>query len=531
MRRLRQILLNLTANAVKFTNYGHVVINVDLPAETVGPDVLLRFEVIDTGIGIPETDQNRVFDRFVQSSGTAKHSIGGAGLGLAIAKNLTDLLKGRMGVQSEVGKGSVFWVEVAFARQTASKTHDILKRAQVFLVSENLKSANGLRHRFLECGIDLSILTNWQTDLQTLVDLHEPAIIIVDSRAQGPDIAVIAETLHIQKPNHSMALIQIVSSRERPLPNPNIVATLQPPFESDEIINAIRIADLSSFGGSTAIAGVDSQSDEDSQSENLRILIAEDNPINRKITARILQHGGHEALAVSSGDEALALLRETDFDVMIVDINMPGISGIDVVKLHRMAEGSSAHLPIIVVSADATPETSRACEAAGADAFLTKPVEARRLLDTIQGTYVRFEDKQASVTQISAHPKFHGDVVPAIDWKALSSLRDLVADDSFLLETLSEYLTDSQSLITEIADAVAELDPQAFRDGIHALRGTSGNVGAQSLRHACEEITGITRNDLKQSGQEYIRRLERELIRYKTELSHSENLTELSKAL
>jgi two-component system, sensor histidine kinase RpfC len=183
------------------------------------------------------------------------------------------------------------------------------------------------------------------------------------------------------------------------------------------------------------------------------------------------------------------------------------------------------------LSADATPEMRTACEEAGGDAYLTKPVEARRLLDVVESVVAKadLEDDRAAqsaetstVTQISAHPKYRADGVPAMDWSVIDKLREFCSDDEFIAETLDEYLIDTKSLIEEIEAAVDDLDAGRFRDKVHALRGTSGNVGAQGLRRISEEFRGVTQVDLQQNGREFVGRLTFEFARVRSEISQNQ---------
>jgi two-component system, sensor histidine kinase RpfC len=210
---------------------------------------------------------------------------------------------------------------------------------------------------------------------------------------------------------------------------------------------------------------------------------------------------------------------------------MPKISGLELTKLCRVAQLGERTLPIIALSADATTEMRTAFEEAGGDAYLTKPIEARRLLDVVEAVAAKAElehdranqaAEASTVTQISAHPRYRADGVPAMDWAVIDKLREFCADDEFIAETLDEYLIDTKGLIEEIEAAVDELDAGKFRDKVHALRGTSGNVGAQGLRRVSEEFRGVTQIDLQQHGREFVGRLTFEFARVRSEISQNQ---------
>jgi two-component system sensor histidine kinase RpfC len=194
-----------------------------------------------------------------------------------------------------------------------------------------------------------------------------------------------------------------------------------------------------------------------------------------------------------------------------------------------MAELGNHRMPIIALSADATAETRRACEEAGVDTYLTKPVEARRLLDCVDAlatdrnapppepSATTSEDE--TVTQISVHPRYRPESFAALDWSMIRRLGNFTSDEGFILEILQDFTADAESLLKEINAAVAARDPIAFRDKIHALRGTSGNVGAEAIRRLCQEMTGIGTNDLRDNGDDYIARLDHEFARFRKEFA------------
>jgi len=362
---------------------------------------------------------------------------------------------------------------------------------------------------------------------QALGETHNQ-VILIDEQDNEQDAIEIADSLRSCDSLASFAFIKLDRSGQGFAPNPGFVTTLPVPIETQPFINAIHA------GQAFSVDHARSQSDESAigarsgRRTGLRVLVAEDNPVNQKVTRRILEHGGHLPSMVVSGDEALDILETADFDLFIVDVNMPGTSGLDVIKICRMAELGEHRMPIIALSADATAETRRACEEAGVDAYLTKPVEARRLLDSVDALTA---DQKASpepiattgqdetVTQISVHPRYKSESFAALDWSIIRRLRNFSSDEGFVLEILQDFTADAEALLKDIDAAIAARDPVAFRDKIHALRGTSGNVGAEAIRRLCQELTGITADDLQNNGGEYISRLDREFARFGKEFA------------
>lgn len=305
--------------------------------------------------------------------------------------------------------------------------------------------------------------------------------------------------------------------------------TFMPPLTPAAMEKALYAARLLSSVGDPDPADAEA-TDVLRNDATLQVLVAEDNPVNQKVTRRILEHANHTVHIVTSGDDALDALERADFDVFIVDINMPGLSGLQVVKLYRMAHLDGRRLPIVALTADATPETRKMAEEAGIDLFLTKPVEAKRLLDAVarvaeapaaQNVPAADHHPSPQVTQISSHPRFRSEAYPAINWSVIDQLSRFADGDDFVRETLEEYIANGQSLLVRIKAAAAETDARAFRDGVHALRGTSGNVGAEALTRLCQDMHGMTRDRLCAHGDEYVCQLQRELARFEREFART----------
>jgi two-component system sensor histidine kinase RpfC len=281
----------------------------------------------------------------------------------------------------------------------------------------------------------------------------------------------------------------------------------------------------------------------------LRILVAEDNPVNRKVTARLLERAGFQATLVESGEDALDALAETEFDAVLLDINMPGISGLDVVKLYRMGALDQPRIPILALSADATVETKEAALAAGIDVYLTKPVEPSRLIAAIEASIAGRSDRRPTLPELTppeltppeltppapalppAPPGPGGEAAPAgegaadadepevLNPRALAALNAFSGPgEDFALAILRDFVDNSESLLQQIREAVPAADAMAFRAAVHALRGTAGNVGADAMRRYCQELQGMSQERLRVHGRKYVDGLERELDRLREEV-------------
>jgi len=527
---LQQILTNLIGNAIKFTEHGHVLLRVG-PA---GPDAIdavrLRFEVIDSGIGIAAEQIDVIFDSFTQADEGANRRNEGVGLGLAISKHLTELLGGRIGVQTAPGKGSTFWVEVPFARQAATVSVETAPDLAVLVVSRDTALVDSIRHGLAAAHMDvIGVSSPFEAQNAAAGAMRGTSspIVLIDARDAGWRAAEVARSLETFRPSCTFAFVQI----KNPLLGPSVdgvfLCSLDVPFDAQALANAIHLA-----GAFIAARAGTEVADRDldfthSASRPLSILVAEDNQVNRMVTEKILARAGHRPTLVVDGDEALDALDDGTFDLAIVDVNMPGTSGIDVVKIYRLTHMGEAHMPIIGLSADATIETRRACEEAGMDRYLTKPVAAKKLLAEIEAAVAAHGRpisetgtapapmSTAAVTDIFTHPRFKGEAAPAIDRVVVDDLESLGPGGEFLPSLVREFLADAERLATAMRVAVARADARAFRENSHALRSSSANVGAKMIHQYCQQLSGITPDELRRSGSAHVARIDDEIERYR----------------
>ena len=538
-RRLRQVLINLVGNALKFTDQGHVLVSVSTAPSPAAGVAMVRFEVADTGIGIDQAEQERIFDRFTQADEGINRRYGGSGLGLTITKSLVELLNGSISIVSAPGCGSTFAVELPLrvingpaAEQVVSLPHAVVIR------SVNAAVRDSLGRMAAELGVRVTAALDDGVAAEAVVLLDSPAA--DDSQEQAGSFCPIGQT----------PTVRIVGEEIGNAPPIGYCATLYLPCDRQAMATVLHFAAALAPGDGAAEAAAAGEIAVEGAAFGppLTVLVAEDNPVNQKVTRRILEYAGHAVTVVDDGEAALDALQEQTFDLVIVDLNMPKINGLEVIKLHRMATLGERRAPVIVLSADAMPDTARACTEAGADAYLTKPVEPRRLLDAITrlsaGTprqpyageavgreAVAANDVDASdrnrVMPISAHPRYRGEVHPAVNWSVIESLQQF-GGEQFVAETVAEYLSNAEALIGAIREAVLQCDVAAFRDQVHALRGTSGNVGADALWRLCRSVSGMTSERLRQEGSAFGDRLRHELAHFRQEHARGAPTRQLS---
>ncbi|MCX7354720.1 MAG: ATP-binding protein [Alphaproteobacteria bacterium] len=514
IRHLRQVLMNFLSNAVKFTERGHVVLSVDA-VDTQGDKAVLLFRVIDSGIGIRPEDRQRIFDSFTQADDATNRRYGGTGLGLAIAKQLAGLLGGDIGVESLPGEGSTFWIKAPISTRVDVAPSSFEGRVLVLTADGAL--ANELLPLIERTGMETALAPTASTAIEEATGAAAAGmgyrVLLVDARAPGIEARDIVDA--VRKSDRACQFVLLRPSAGETFARA-YVATVPVPLTVESVDNALR-----------AVAAFDPVRRAEAPARPalprrvLRVLIAEDNPVNRKVTAKILEKGGHIPVLVGTADEALDLLDAETFDAVLMDVNMPGTSGLDAVKLYRMAHLDARHLPFIALTADATPEARKRCEDAGMDAYLTKPVDTARLIATIESLAAAVAEEPAGadmgrVADITKHPRFQSEAQPVVDFRALEELHALGQGSAFVAEVIGDFIADAEQVLADLRAAVAADDIPAFRDGLHALRSSAANVGAMRLHRVCSGFDRRGAASLRDEGADQAGQIEEEFARYRS---------------
>ncbi|MBN2357817.1 MAG: response regulator, partial [Deltaproteobacteria bacterium] len=477
-RSLQQILVNLVTNAIKFTDAGSVTVKV--LAEAVEPDkVMLRIDVQDTGIGIPLRAQEHIFERFAQVDESATRRHGGTGLGLAIARQLANLMGGLLLVDSTPGVGSCFTFRGPFGRTGEAERR---LTGPVVVVGEPAHTA-GYLERVSAWGASASSAARPEQVQAALArGGRPPALLFVDSRQWPLDLAALRTCLATadgEPPN-----VVLVTSRA-PADRDGYLTILPVAADDDHLFAALHAA-LAHPDIPVPMAPAAARRDR----RPLRVLVAEDNRVNQQVIERMLSNAGHSVTLVGDGEQALAALESDAFEVVLMDVNMPVMNGLDAIKLHRFATGPGESPPFVALTADATDETRRQCEEAGFSAYLTKPVDMEQLLGLL--------DRVASgqPAPASAPPRGHvgGSDEPArpvLDGTHLDRLRQLDDCDDFLGGLVRDFIADAEQLVDELEAAALSGDAAGFRDRAHALRSSAAHLGATALFELCLSWRGI----------------------------------------
>ena len=506
-RSLQQILVNLTVNAIKFTDVGQVTIRVT--AEAIEPDkVMLRIDVQDTGIGIPLGAQEHIFERFAQVDESATRRHGGTGLGLAIARQLANLMGGFLVVNSAPGVGSCFTFRGPFGREGDGEPR---LSGRVVVLGEPTHASEYVA-RLRAWGAEASVPAR-PGQAQALVARAQatPAFLLVDSAGPSASAALAAGNALSNGEPPNMVLI----SAQQPTDGAKYLAVLPPQVDDARLFRALHAAlaqpEVSASAPFSDAAG--------GARSGLRVLVAEDNRVNQQVIDRMLKSAGHAVTLVGDGEQALDALETAAFDVVLMDVNMPVMNGLDVVKLHRFATGGRDAPPFIALTADATEETRRQCEEAGVAAYLTKPVDMDQLLNLIDRV-VRADPAVSCCPQPSRMRPSGTDVAagPVLDATSLDRLRQLDEHDDFVGGLIRDFIADAEQLVEELEAAAVDCDAAAFRDRAHALRSSAAHLGATAMFELCLEWRGIGTDDLATEGSTYAMRLRSEFERLREAL-------------
>ncbi|MDT8377061.1 MAG: response regulator, partial [Mariprofundaceae bacterium] len=509
---VRQILMNFISNALKFTEAGKVEMVVEPMADAPGDHVWIRFRVLDTGIGLTEEAQKRIFGSFVQADASVTRKYGGTGLGTTISKELVTAMGGRLGLKSEEGKGSEFWFELPFDRQQEMAKEQIaavsFSDARVIaLLSEHLLPK--VQAPLNRWGQYLEVVNGVPKLFSKLVEANESGnpfhVVIVDGDLLNMSAMDFMQTLKEEKWHSNVALVLLHSRLETAeldaLMQAGYSSVLHSPINESLLFNAIHEACV----GKQIASGVTSVADYHMKRESaksLRILVAEDNEVNQTVIRELLERLGNRVFIVDDGEEALDALteREGEFDLAILDMNMPSLSGLDVLKACRFME-IEGHLPIIMLSANAMPEMIAECREAGADEYLTKPIETKKLIRVLDKfSQPEKEPGGGGVVQAFPDPE-EKSAWHYINTEPLEELKGFATRKDFVQELLGKFISAGEKHLAALENAASENDGVSFQNIVHALKGSAGAVGATSIYQICDELER-GRRDLSPSGME-----------------------------
>jgi len=513
---LRQVLINLAGNAVKFTDSGSVTVHLSVQAEN-DASVRLKFSIRDTGVGIAPEAQSKIFESFTQADQSTTRRFGGSGLGTTIAKQLVQLMGGRIGLESAIGLGSTFWFEIDLEKQPeqAEAASGDLAGARVLLVGFPPRERAALEETLGGWGAAPSAVASVEEGVGRMVaeiSLAKPyhsALLY----ASGEDLKL-AQRFRRAAPNPAPPMVLAVPRdadvRRFELLSSGFASVLELPFDKRRLFNVlhsvaageevhegvVRLQDYARRGAAAAA--------------KLRVLVADDNPTNREVVGKILERSGHAVTLVNDGEQTLDAIERDAHDVVILDRNMPGMGGMQALQALRLMGRGRERVPVIMLSADATPEAKKEALEAGADAFLAKPVEAMRLLDQIQ--HLAGAKQEAARSAVPVAMPSRGSVAPAVvNAETLGHLEELGSSLAFVEKLIRVFLADSAAIMLRIEKVLAARDYHEFRSLVHAMKGSSASIGTDRLTRTCTGLGGLSDAELRLQAPALLRSLSDEL--------------------
>ncbi|MEN6356217.1 MAG: response regulator [Armatimonadota bacterium] len=498
--RLRQIVVNLVGNAIKFTHHGEVVVHVKAESVTK-KGARLHIEVRDTGIGIPEAKRRLIFEAFSQADTSTTRKYGGTGLGLAISSQLVRMMNGDIWVESEVDKGSTFHFTVRMGRSSidASK-HSCsmpvdLKNVRVLIVDDNATN-----RRILE-----EALASWQmvpvstdcgqaalAEVTHANDAGEPYdLILLDAQMPEMDGFAVAEGIKHDPKTAKATIMMLTSSGQygdvARCKSLGVAAHMTKPIRQSELFDGIMSVLSKSNTAKNRAATENEETQDTSLEENnkpckqLRILLAEDNAVNQKLAVSILEKKGHIVTVANNGREALDELETENFDLVLMDVQMPQMDGIEATTAIREKEkATGAHIPIVAMTAHAMKGDKERCLESGMDAYVAKPIQSSELFNVLE-----------DIGKYRVMPK----TSEALSGTPTLNMAELLArvdgDMSLLKEIIGLFASDAQYLMTEIQNAIASGDGAALERSAHTLKGSVGNFAAKPALDAAFRLEQI----------------------------------------
>ncbi|MGH9357752.1 MAG: response regulator, partial [Terriglobia bacterium] len=403
--RLRQIIVNLVGNAIKFTDHGEVVVSIDVKTKTEN-EIVLHFAVTDTGPGIPEKKQKMIFEAFTQADGSSTRKHGGTGLGLTISSQLVEMMRGRIQVESQPGRGSIFHFTARFGLQKSHPDADpvpdpvSLQGLNVLVVDDNATNRRILREMLAHWGAKPVVVEGGEAALAVLEQAVEAGmsfpLVLTDAQMPGMDGFRLCESIRERKQLTGATIMMLSSvgqlgdaSRCREL---GVAAHLSKPIGQFDLREAIVKA-LGNARRQPAVSSLVTRHALGGDHQALKILLAEDNIVNRQLAVRLLEKRGHTVVATGDGREALATLDKAGWagiDVVLMDVQMPGMDGIEATRAIREREAvTGSHLPVIAMTAHAMEGDRERCLKAGMDGYVSKPVHSAELFETIDAVVGR----------------------------------------------------------------------------------------------------------------------------------------------
>jgi two-component system sensor histidine kinase/response regulator len=510
--RLRQVLLNLAGNAIKFTEKGEVLIEIAMQSQR-DEFVELHFKVTDTGIGIPSEKHQILFHAFTQADTSTTRKYGGTGLGLAISARLIELMGGKIWLESTEGKGSTFHFTVSYAEQpTQAETSapgpvPSLKDVSVLVVDDNETNRRILYEMTSRWEMKPLAVDGGPAALAAVEEAGQRGdffrVILMDAHMPGMDGFQLSKEIKARSGKGETSILMLTSGGQageaERCRKVGISAYLLKPVMKAELRNAILTVLGQVQSDNIAARPLVTRHTLRESSRKLHILVAEDNAVNQAVILRVLEKMGHSSVLACTGKEAIALAFGQKFDLAFMDVQMPEMDGLAATEAIRQREKSSGtHLSIFAMTAHAMKGDRERCLQAGMDGYITKPIR----FSDIEKTLSSFSSAQ-SVSVPSPSGK--------IPWGKAEALERLGGDEDLLREVCRIFLDESPNLLRKLREAIADTDTEAVMRAAHSLKGELGYLGAPEAAQVARELEDMGHEKNLSRAPELFTLLEREL--------------------
>ena len=525
--RLRQILVNLAGNAIKFTSKGEVVIRADLDSETES-NVTVRFSVRDTGIGIPVDRQAAVFERFTQADGSTTRRFGGTGLGLTISKQLVEMMGGQIWLTSEDGKGSTFWFTVVFDKQSeldapqpVPSTVD-LRNVHVLVVDDNATNRLVMSKMLMNFGCRVTTAIDGKDAMAVLeVSSGDPfALVLLDMQMPEMDGEHTTQAIKGDSRWQDLPVVIITSLGRR-----GDATRMQTLGCAGYLLKPIKQAQLHSI--LETVLGQRTTPDEPQtfvtrhtiseqqktkvDNQEIHILLAEDNHINRKVAVNLLQRANYKVDAVENGRLAVEALQRTPYNLILMDVQMPEVDGFEATKMIRDHEGAARHTPIIAMTAHAMKGDRERCLEAGMDDYISKPLEPDQVFATIQ-RWTQFTSP-ARTGKTKPLVAIQESDAPLVDMQ--TALPRFNGDREMLVELLQQFSAQLPDDILKLTHAVELGNSKELHHLAHNLKGAAATFSVTRVTSLALEIETVAREGKTQEALNAIGEINGESVKLK----------------
>jgi PAS domain S-box-containing protein len=540
--RLRQILTNLVSNAIKFTSKGEVIVKVSLNAETELA-ATIEFRIIDTGIGISSIAQKKLFQPFTQVDASTTRKYGGTGLGLAICKQIIDLMGGQIGIDSEEGKGSQFWFKIPFAKQSSAAIAQLnprqeinLKDVRVLIVDDNETNCKILTYQLTAWQMRVDAVQNPSAAIAILRKAEEEGdlyqLAVLDMQMPELDGEMLGAQIKADPILKNLKLIMLTSlnqqggiSRVKEL---GFEFYLVKPVKQSRLLEVlVEVVSTNTKRKISPLAPLRQADNALQKTSKLKILIAEDNPINQKVALHQLRSFGYDADIVGNGKEVLNLLERIHYDIILMDCQMPEMDGYEATKAIRQLDSAKSKIVIMAMTANALKEDRDRCIACGMDDYLSKPIRkedvARKLAEWEKKIFAQnaiassaLIASEAATSIITDHVNVqaispdqnpnHSESLSLIDWTYIDSIAD--GSEEFKAEIMQAFFESTSESLAQLKQAIADNNYHDIARVAHSIKGASSNLGMISLAAIADDLQQIGHNQKAEDTQKLFKKMQ-----------------------